>query len=341
MGVEGGAMAGNAGETGPIRRLRGAVAIHRFRVLAWAALLAVTGYLVRAEVERPALPRDVVGATDLVYRRDGNRRVRLDIYAPAAAPPRGGRPCVLAIHGGGWRGGNKRDYGPMAARLVEHGYVVAAVDYKLSGPSAPSWPVNIEDLRAAVRWLRGHAAAYGVDPARIAVMGASAGGHLAALLATCPETPSAGSQPPRGQASTTEPAATSARVQAVIDFYGPSDLTALAAASPYARTSMALYLGGRPGDVPDRYAAASPACHVTRDTPPMLLIHGDADRLVPLDQSRRLAAALDAEGIAHGLIVVPGARHGFDFRVGSRDLIPEVLAFLDSAWNVSSATSAR
>jgi len=299
-------------------------------VIAWAALLGVTGLLVRAEVERPTLPRGVVAYTDLVYQRDGDRRARLDIYTPAGALPARGRPAVLAIHGGGWRGGSKRGYGPMAAALVEHGYVVVAVDYRLSRPGAPSWPANSDDLRAAVRWLRGHAAVYGVDPNRIAVMGASAGGHLAALLATCPEGPSPGSEP--------RPAI-SARVQAVIDFYGPSDLPALAAESPYAGAALALYLGGGPDDVPDRYEAASPARHVTRDTPPMLLIHGTDDWNVPLDQSRRLSAALAAEGVRHRLIIVEGARHGFDFQVGSRDLLPEVLAFLQSVWNVSSGAS--
>jgi acetyl esterase/lipase len=297
------------------------------RVIAWGALLGVAGLLVRAEVERPTLPRGVVAYTDLVYRRDGDHRARLDIYARAGPVPARGRPAVLAIHGGGWRGGSKHDYGPMAGALVEHGYVVVAVDYRLSRPGAPSWPANRDDLRAAVRWVRGHAAAYGVDPNRIAVMGASAGGHLAALIATCPEGPSPG--------AAASPAI-SARVQAVIDFYGPSDLSALAAGSPHARPSLTLYLGGGPDAVPDRYEAASPARHVTPDTPPTLLIHGADDWLVPLDQSRRLAAALHAAGVHHRLIVVEGARHGFGFQVGSRDLLPEVLAFLQSAWNASS-----
>ena len=334
-------MAGNSPESTPVRVGIGGIVIGTTRVIAWAALLGLTALLVRAEVERPTLPRGVIAYTDLVYQRDGDRRARLDIYTPAGARPVRGWPAVLAIHGGGWRGGSKRDYGQMAAALVEHGYVVVAVDYRLSRPGAPSWPANCDDLRAAVRWLRGHAAGYGVDPDRIAVMGASAGGHLAALLATCPEGPSSSSMPhPAIPASAAKPPAISARVQAVIDFYGPSDLPALAAESPPAGRSLALHLGGGPDEVPDRYEAASPARHVTRDTPPMLLIHGAHDWLVPLDQSRRLSAALAAEGVPHRLIVVEGAPHGFDFRVGSRDLLPEILAFLQSAWNVSCGASA-
>jgi acetyl esterase/lipase len=210
--------------------------------------------------------------------------------------------------------------------------VVAAVDYTLSAPGVPSWPANLEDLRAAVRWLRRNAAVYHVDPDRIAAMGVSAGGHLAALLATLPD------------GAYTHPdstSSTSARVQAVIDFYGPSDLAALAATSPSAEPSLALFLGGGPPALPDRYAAASPVRHVTRDTPPMLLIHGDGDLLVPLDQSRRLAAALDAAGVPHQLIVVPGARHGFAFHAGQRDLLAEVLAFLESGGNVNSGANAH
>jgi acetyl esterase/lipase len=235
---------------------------------------------------------------------------------------------VLAIHGGGWRGGSKTAYGRVAVALAERGYVVVAVDYALSRPGAPSWPANLEDVRAAVRWLRRHAADYGVDPDRIAAMGASAGGHLAALLGTLPDVPDG-------------PDAVSARVQAVIDFYGPSDLTALADQRQQAERAVTLFLGGAPGDLPGRYQAASPVRHVTHDDPPMLLIHGDGDLLVPLDQSRRLAAALEAAAVPHRLIVVAGARHGFDFQVGPHDLLPEILAFLESAWNVKSGTSAR
>jgi acetyl esterase/lipase len=299
-------------------------------VLAWAALLGATGLLVRGEVARDPLPRDVVAYTDLVYRHDRGRTERLDVYVPTQTPPPGGWPAVLAIHGGGWRGGSKRGYGQTAASLVKHGYVVVAVDYALSAPGAPSWPASLEDLRAAVRWLRRNASVYHVDPNRVAALGASAGAHLAALLATSPDGPARTSEIP-----------TSARLQAVIDFYGPTDLAALAEANEAAGASLALFLGGGPRDVPDRYAAASPVRHVTRDTPPVLLIHGDADLHVPLDQSRRLAAALNAAGVPHQLTVVPGARHGFDFHIGRRDLLPDILAFLESAWNVNSGVNAR
>jgi acetyl esterase/lipase len=299
--------------------------VNALRIAAWGALLGVTGLLVHGEVDRDPLPAGIRADTDLVYRRAGGHALRLDVYSPADPARPGGRrrPAVLAIHGGGWRGGSKRVYGRMAAQLARHGYVVAAVDYTLSAPGSPSWPANLDDLREAVRWLRRHAEDYAIDPDRIAAVGASAGGHLAALLATAP-----------AGADASDP--TSARVQAVVDFYGPTDLPALVQRSAPAGVSVGLYLGGGPRDVPDRYAAASPALHVIQDTPPVLMIHGDGDRLVPVDQSRRLAAALGTAGVPHRLLVVPGARHGFDFQVGERDLLPDILAFLDSAWNVSS-----
>jgi acetyl esterase/lipase len=297
------------------------------RVLAWGALLGATALLVGAEPERSALPRNVRAVTDLVYRRDGHRRVRLDVYSPTSPAPARGWPTVLALHGGGWRGGNKTDYGRMAAILAEHGYAVVAVDYTLSKPGTPSWPANLEDVRAAVRWVRHHASQYGLDPDRIAALGASAGGHLAALLGTFPDARDA--------------SGVSSRVQAVIDFYGPADLTTLVSQSPPAGTAVTLLLGGRPGEVADRYREASPLNHVSADDPPTLLIHGEGDRIVPPDQSRRLAAALGSAGVPGRLIEVADARHGFGFLVGSRDLLPEILAFLESAWNVKPGTSTR
>jgi dipeptidyl aminopeptidase/acylaminoacyl peptidase len=108
-----------------------------------------------------------------------------------------------------------------------------------------------------------------------------------------------------------------------------------------AERAVTLFLGGTPAALPDRYEAASPLRHVTADDPPMLLIHGDDDLLVPPDQSQSLASTLESAGVPHRLILVPGARHGFDFQVGSLDLLPEILAFLESIWNAKSGTNIR
>ena len=314
--------------------------IRTARIAAWAALIVATGYLVKAEAQRPELPDGVEAHRDILYRSEGDRPSRLDVYLPKTAPPKGGWPALVAVHGGGWRGGSKTGYGKMAARFAQHGYVVVAVDYRLSRPGAPSWPGNFDDVREAVRWLRRHAADYHVDPNRIAAMGASAGGHLVALLGTYPDLPVAKDGLPR----TVEPLpadATSARVQAVVDFYGPTDLRVLAGGRARAGGPVALFLGGTIDEFPGRYEAASPVSHVSRDDPPVLLIHGTDDALVPLDQSRRLVSALEGAGVPNRLIVVEGAKHGFGLAVAERDLLPEILAFLDKVWNPSSPSKGR
>jgi acetyl esterase/lipase len=219
---------------------------------------------------------------------------------------------VLAVHGGGWRGGGRGDYGRSLAPLVRRGVAVVAADYTLSRPGAPSWPANLDDLAAARDWLHANAATYGLDRDRLAVMGSSAGGHLALLLAGLP--------------------AVGARVRGVVDFYGPTDLSALHAGGTSASRSVELMLGASPAVRPAEAAAASPLAAVRRGMPPVLIVHGDDDPLVPPEQSHALARALAAANVPHTLLDVPGARHGFGLQVGTRDLLPNVLGFLDGLW---------
>lgn len=289
------------------------------RAVAWLALIGATAALVRGEVNRPEGIEGVRVYTDLVYREHGGRRVRLDVYEPVEPAPKGGRPVLVAIHGGGWRGGSKSDYGRSLAPLVRQGLVVVAVDYRLSGPGAPSWPVNLEDVRASVRWVRRHASDYGIDPDRLALIGASAGGHLALLLGN-------GSVDQRDS------------VCAVIDFYGPTDLAGLYASRTVADGALGLFLGGSPGEMPARYQTASPIRRIAPGGPPVLIVHGLDDTHVPLEQSRLLASALEKAGIPHRLIEIEGARHGFGLKAGSRDLVPDILAFLQAAWTRSTSS---
>jgi acetyl esterase/lipase len=220
----------------------------------------------------------------------------------------------VAIHGGGWRGGTKNTYGRDVARLARRGYVVASVEYVLSEPGRPTWPDNLDDVREAVRWLRRHAADYGIDPARIAALGSSAGGHLAELLGT--------------QAQGEGP---ESRVQAVVNLYGPSDLANLFR-SPGAVMPLRMYIGRDPKDAPDRYRDASPIAHASGRSAPTLIIHGEADMLVPLAQSHAMAARLNEAGVRSRVIVVPRAGHAFGLNVLGRDLVPEIADFLESAW---------
>jgi acetyl esterase/lipase len=274
---------------------------------------------------------------DRVYRTIDSRRATLDVYRPADVMDALGsgrlRPAVIAVHGGSWIGGSKttfrHDSQYTVIRLAQGGMCVFAIDYRLARPGSPSWPAVVEDLRAAVRWVRDHAAEFGVDPSRIVVFGQSAGGHLAALLATLPD-----------ERADDE---VSSRVQAVISFYGPTDLVGLVSARRLAHDPAFTLLGNPGSSLAEGAAEASPVRHVTEDDPPMLLIHGSDDAWVPLDQSVTMATALAKAGVPHRLIVVEGARHGFESFVGGpkrRDLLPEIFAFLESVWNISTVAAA-
>jgi acetyl esterase/lipase len=302
-------------------------------VATWLALTAVTAGVWSVSdraFRRLEIPSPVVVRQDVVYRTVDGHRLSLDLYLP----PGGGmadesgprRPAILAIHGGSWIGGSKRLFRPSpwnrhptAVRLAESGYVVIAADYRLARPGAPAWPAALDDLREALRWTRRQAHELGVEPGRVAVFGQSAGGHLAALLGT-------------------SAADEESRVQAVVGFYGPSDLERLplARAQRLVHEPVHAFLGDDPAGPSAKARRASPVNEVRGDTAPMLLIHGTHDRWVPIEQSEALARALEAARVRHQLVRVDGARHGFDAEVQDprhRDLLPKVFAFLQSVWN--------
>jgi acetyl esterase/lipase len=268
-------------------------------------------------VERATLSPQRAGSSrklaDIVYTTFGGASQKLDVYRPAGTAPPDGWPVVLAIHGGGWRKFSKDQYGPkVAPALTRAGYAVVAPNYLLASPGSPSWPANFEQLRRAVEWIRSEAADLGFDPRRIAAMGESAGGHLAALLGTAPR---AGQSDP-------------ARIQAVVSFYGPADLAALAAESSVGYIAARQMLGADASIDPDRYSSASPTSQATPGDAPMLIFQGTIDSILPPQQNQRLAAALNAAGVRNRLVLLPGAAHGFGFRARGRNLLPEILAFL-------------
>ena len=301
-------------------------------LISWLGVIAVSVWAWRTPPIADGPDWDALGVSlseGRVYRTAGSRRETLDIYSPSKSSRGSGserlRPAVLAIHGGSWNGGSttayRYDSQKVVVRLAQRGLVVFAINYRLARPGSPSWPVALDDLREAVRWLRRHSGEFGIDPGRIAVMGQSAGGHLASLLATLP-----GENGPDG---------VSPRVQAVVSFYGPSDLPALTTSRHLAHEPARLFLGDTASGPFDGAAEASPIEYVTPDDPAMLLIHGTDDAWVPLDQSVRMSKALDRAGVPHRLIVVDGARHGFETMLKEptdRDLLPEILAFLERAW---------
>jgi acetyl esterase/lipase len=261
----------------------------------------------------------IVEQVNVPYPTPAGPGERLNIYSPPGPAPPGGRPVIIAIHGGGWRRLDKAGYGDrIASAFVPAGYVVVAPNYVLSAPGHPTWPENLDDLRSVVGWVRTEASMLGINPEQVAAMGESAGGNLAELLGTDPG--------PSGTGSA------STQVEAVLAFSAPADLTTLYAQSPWAGRAAAQFLGGSPQQVPAEYAAASPIDHVAPGDPPMLLVHGLEDPLVPVAQSQAMAAALDAAGVTNQLILVQGG-HDLDFPVQHANLTRRLLEFLSATWN--------
>jgi acetyl esterase/lipase len=244
------------------------------------------------------------------YCRPGRVPLAMDLYTPPAAG-RTGRPAPVAMymHGGGFLGDRKTRgagatlanhdgalFTPLRRRLNTRGFVVASIDYRL--PPATPWPAQIEDTKCAVRFLRAHARQLGIDPARIGVWGSSGGGQLASLLGLAGQ--NAGFD--RGQYLQQ-----SSAVQAVVDMFGPADLTHFGDSSPFGRVTAHIAFGGSTAV----RRTASPDTYVAPGAPPFLILQGSEDPLVSPGQSAGLAQRLRAAGVPTTLIPVIGAAHGF------------------------------
>jgi len=239
----------------------------------------------------------------------GIRPLELDVVLPPETDQP--VPVVVFLHGGGWRLGSRHAAGPAYRgvaptpfeQLAQAGMAVASVDYRLSGEA--TFPAQLHDAKAAVRWLRARAGEIGIDPERIAAWGESAGGHLAALLGL-----TAGDADLEGDVGLT---GTSSEVSAVVAWYAPTDLVGFAAdvsADPMdPGTREAQLLGGPVPTVPDLAAQASPLAHVPPTAPPFLLLHGEADRFIPFVQSVRLHTALVEAGARAELYLYEDVDH--------------------------------
>jgi acetyl esterase/lipase len=245
----------------------------------------------------PLAPEGIVVLRDVVFGKGGTEDLHADIAYPKNAT--GPLPAVIYIHGGGWIGGTDKE-GDITG-LAHHGYFAASIEYRLS--NVAKWPAQIQDCKLAVRWLRANAAKYNVDPNRIGTWGASAGGHLVACLGTMADVK-------EYEGDGGYPGVSSA-VQAVVDYFGPTDFTHAGIYSPEAiRLTQELF--GVPYEQnPDLWKSGSPVFYVKTGDPPMLLVHGDADTLVPLAQSTVFDAALTQAGVPHQFLIVKNAGHGF------------------------------
>lgn len=294
----------------PLRLLSGA---------AWLAAVLTT----LAQPGRPArpgipfLPEGAVVLRDLAYVPGGHDRQKLDLYLPGTGT---NLPLIVHIHGGAFRAGSKEQGAPVG--FLNQGYAVASLNYRLSQHAR--FPAQIEDCKAAVRWLRAHAREHRLDPGRIAAWGASAGGHLAAMLGTTGDLKSFDVGTHLDQPS---------RVQAVVDYFGPTDFLQMDAhrlpdgmVHDGADSPESQLIGGAIQEHREQTARANPITYVTPGDPPFLICHGDRDPLVPHHQSELLEAALKQAGVPVTFHTVAGAGHGWPENAAVLALTREFLA---------------
>ncbi len=257
---------------------------------------------------------------DVAYGSVAGRALLLDLACPRKRT--GLLPAFVYMHGGAWESGGKEDGMPAICYYARHGFAAASIGYRLS--SEARFPAAVEDCKCAVRFLRSKAAAYGIDPLRIGAMGASSGGHLAAMLGLTGEGQFAGEGGWNGFSSS---------VSAVCDLFGVSDFLQMPAGRhPAALSATVRFLGGTIEQARERYIEASPARYARAGAPPFLIIHGDADELVPFRQSELLRDALKKAGADVTFHAVKGAAHG------SRNVITPgvratILSFLNHKLN--------
>jgi acetyl esterase/lipase len=235
---------------------------------------------------------------DIVYNRAGDVDLKLDLACPVEGT--GPFPAIVVLYGGAWRTGNKWGNRPTLAEFARRGYVAIAPQYR----HCPKYifPAQVHDVKAAVRWLRTHAADYRVDVDHIGAMGYSAGGHLSLMLGvTGPEDGLEGDVP-RGSPSS--------KVQAVVNYFGPTDLSA-PVVSGFSKGLIRDFLGGLPSEKPELALKASPVTFVSRDDAAILTFHGTKDPLVPYDQANRLANAMARVGLEGRTELIADAGHGW------------------------------
>ena len=239
---------------------------------------------------------------DIEYAQAPEQKLLLDLYLPAksAKPP----ALLIYVHGGAWRAGDKKDV-PIRP-LLEEGFAIASVEYRLS--TVAPFPANVHDLKAAIRFLRAKAGEYDYDPKRFIITGSSAGAHLAALVGV-----SNGHKELEGTLGSY--LKESSDVQAIVSFFGASNLqTILKQSTPFGLNmrvpALQLLLGGQPEEKPALAKLASPVAHVDAHNPPLLLLHGDQDPQMPVNQSLELQGVYEKLNLPVKLVIIHGGGHG-------------------------------
>ena len=277
----------------------------------------------------PTAPPDATLSVrpDIVYSSAGGESQKLDVVGPATGS---NKPMVMLIHGGGWRHGERNDDSlRFTARvLAGQGFVAATASYRLTQNGVQNlFPAGVADARCAIRWLRSNAVSYGGDPNRIAVIGLSAGGHLASMLGTARE------ESRLDDGSCPISSNVSPGVQGVVAYYPPTNLSLCAASANVCLLSVTSFLGVAPIANPTLATFASPMTYVSADDPPFLFVHGARDDAVVPQQSQTMRDALKAKGVAVGYVEVPNAGHAFPVLAAS----PSVLG--DASYQTETCTT--
>jgi len=248
--------------------------------------------------KEPAVPSSVQELKDIEYKNIDGKSLQIDMYIPKnLVKP---APLLVFIHGGAWAHGKRSDYLTYLIPFAQQGYITATVSYRLVNDSTNTYPACAEDIRDAVQWFFQNGEKYGYNPDKIALIGGSAGGHLS-LLGAYGWHPFAEKQD--------SVVASPHKIKAVVDIYGPYDLT-----TPYSQTQRLVtrFIGHSYKERPDLYREASPMSFLDKTDPPTLILHGTADNLVPISQSDSLKARLDRLGIPNVYCRVPGWPHTMD-----------------------------
>ncbi|HEY3787273.1 MAG TPA: alpha/beta hydrolase [Urbifossiella sp.] len=293
-------------------------------MFALAASLAFAGIPGKAIADSPAL-LPVKVEKNIVYSTAGGDKLMLDLAAPTEGGP---YPAVIMLHGGAWSMGSRADLsrrgkdddgkpGPsVIEQVAARGYVAVSPSYRLAPKH--KFPAQIEDARTAVRFLRANAKKYNLNPEKIAASGFSAGGHLALLLGAADKSSFENREYPDE----------SSRVQCVVSFFGPTDLSLYAASEGIEDAYMVPLLGKACKTDPSVYKRASPIDYATKNFPPVLMIHGTADVVVPIIHSERLLKKLQEAGVSAELIVVKGEGHGWTGPIAAKTM-RDAIKFLD------------
>ena len=272
----------------------------KIRITLLSILLILT--IVRAFGETYKVITDIPYTDSLISEKQ-----KLDLYIPNIDNP---MPCLVWIHGGAWLAGSKDGLAGEIDTLLHHGYVVASIGYRLSGEAI--FPAQIYDCKAAIRFLKEKGTEYKIDSTKIAVAGASAGGHLASLVATSSDVPSLEDKNLGSKKA-------SSKVHAVIDFYGPTDFLIMDELPGTCQDPMvhldpkspeSLLLGCNIEDCPDKVKMANPVNYITEDDPPFLIFHGMSDCTVTPKSSILLEKQLKEKGVQVELHLIPDAGHG-------------------------------